>query len=200
MDKIKAVLFDMDGTLVDSYDAWFEAFNSALVHFGFSKIERQEFSENIWAISFGISIKKYLPGITSGKIQEYYFDTFQNFICLIRLNNNVLEILEYFKSKNIKLAVVSNTQANIIKKILSKLKILQYFDFIIGGDSVKTGKPNPEIIKLACKSLSVLETETIFVGDTIFDKKAAISAGSNFIGYNFGDITDLVELKGYLKC
>ncbi|KKQ36132.1 MAG: hypothetical protein US54_C0079G0008 [Candidatus Roizmanbacteria bacterium GW2011_GWA2_37_7] len=190
---IKAILFDMDGVLIDSHDAWFDRFNAALEHFGFKKITVEEFT-----INFAETAAKYFPGKTVEEIREYYFSTFEKFTAKIKKIKNVDEILDYLRNKGLKIALVSNTQSNIVENILNKFKIRKYFDLIVGGEKVKHGKPNPEIILVACKELKLKPKETILVGDTIYDKQAAEAAGSGFIGYNVDcdkRIDDLIDIN-----
>ena len=86
---IKAILFDMDGVLIDSHDAWFDRFNAALEHFGFKKITVEEFNKYIWAINFTETAAKYFPGKTVEEIREYYFSTFEKFTAKIKKIKNV---------------------------------------------------------------------------------------------------------------
>lgn len=194
---IKAVLFDMDGVLIDSHDAWLDRFNSALKHFGFKKISGEEFDKYVWAINFAETVNKYYPGKAIGEVREYYEQTFDEFIKKVRRIKNVDEAIEYIKNKKLKTAVVSNTQSSLVEKILAKIGIEGYFDLIVGGERVKSGKPNPEIILIACKELRLKPEETVLIGDTVYDKQAAEAAGCMFIGYKIdGDkrIDDLKEL------
>ncbi|MEA2036299.1 MAG: HAD family hydrolase [Nanoarchaeota archaeon] len=195
----KAILFDMDGVLIDSHDTWFERFNAALKHFGFSEISVEEFDKNIWAINFTETVHQYFPGKTVDEIREYYRTNSDRFIENIKKMENVDEILVHIKKQGLKTAIVSNSQTNLIKTVLTKIDISKYFDITIGGERVKHGKPNPEILLVACNELNLKPEETIMIGDTIYDKQAAEAAGCDFIGYKMGDIDDLMELKEKIK-
>ena len=199
---IKAIVFDMDGVLIDSFTAWFNRFNNTLKHFGFKQIGLNEFRNHIWAINFAETADKYFPGVKIDQIREYYLETFEMFVKDIRKIPNVESTLKSLKEKNLTLAVASNTQSNIVKKILERLNILQYFSVIIGGEMVKKGKPDPEILFVALNKLKMKPEEIFYVGDTIYDKQAAEKAKIKFIGYEIdGDerVDDLKELPEILS-
>lgn len=196
--KIKAVLFDMDGVLIESHDAWFNKFNDALNHFGFDKLSLNEFDKKVWAVSFQKTAAKYFSGKKPHEIKSYFLSTTGKFIDDAKKMKNADAVLKYIKDKNLKLAVVTNTQTDVAKKVLARLKMDHYFDCIIGGDKAEKGKPDPGIIFVAYDELSIRPEEAIMVGDTIHDKNAAKSAGCGFIGYKSGDIEDLTEIKRYL--
>jgi len=196
LKMIKAILFDMDGVLIDSHDAWLERFNSALNHFGFKEVSVEEFDKYIWAINFAETVEKYFPGVGIDKIRDYYFETFDKFIGKVKKIKNVDKTLEYVRGNDLKTAVVSNTQSNIVKRILDKIKIIKYFDLIVGGERVKQGKPDPEIIFIACDELRLEPKDVVLIGDTVYDKQAAKAAGCGFIGYKLEKgITDLIKIK-----
>ncbi len=194
---MKAILFDMDGVLVDSHDAWFNRFNAALKNFGFNRISVDEFNKNIWAINFAETIGEYFPGITADQIRNFYSSRFCEFTDGIRKIRNAGKILKYVKEKGYKTAVVSNTQSNIARDILGRRGLLQYFDAVVGGDMVKKGKPDPEMLVLAAKKLKVKPEECIMVGDTVYDKEAAEKAGTGFIHYG-KDVKDLFDIREML--
>lgn len=193
---IKAVLFDMDGVLIDSHNAWFERFNASRKHFGLSDISLDAFDRDVWARNFVETVSTYFPGKHVDEVRDFYFDTYSNFSKMITKMKGVDEALQYIKGKKKKLAVISNTQTQLVKKILDEIGILPYFDIIIGGERVKNAKPNPEIVLLGCKELGIECPESLFIGDTIFDKMAALKAGCKFIGFRFDNgINDLIDIK-----
>ena len=82
--------------------------------------------------------------------------------------------------------------------VLKHVDLYQYFDLILGGDSIKNGKPAPDIIFEALNHLNLKIEDVLFVGDTIWDKRAAEAAKVKFIGYDIDaetKINDLIKLK-----
>jgi len=197
--KINALLFDMDGVLIDSYEAWFKRFNAALKEFGFKTIDRKEFSKYVWAINFSETVGKYFPGKTIDEIRGYYTKTFDFLVDNLKTTPNVEGALKGLKKKKLTLAVASNTQSNLVKLILGKFGILKCFDKVVGGENVKKGKPDPEILFLALRKLRMRPQDVVFIGDTIYDKQAAAKAGIRFIGYKIDGDNRIDDFKNLLS-
>ena len=195
--KAKAILFDLDGVLIDSLDAWWNALNDALKKFDLEEISKEEFVSKYWGYDLYTNLKKAnLPleiGITCSRLYKNHIDK-------IKLHPKALDILE--KTENLKRGLVTNTPKDCTKEVLKKFGLERYFDVVVTGDDVSRGKPDPEIIFKACNHLEVDPKETIMVGDTDSDVKAAKLAGCSVIGIGTeGDITlkDLSELLKILK-
>lgn len=199
--KLKAILFDLDGVIIDSYNAWFKIFNKTRKHYKLDEVSEQEFKQKIWGISFEKAAKDYFKNAELKEIRKFYFSHIQEFKSNTKLNENVKETLEKIKQKGIKTAIVSNTNKRSVSEVIKYHKINNYFDVILGGDSVEHGKPAPDSLLEACKQLEVSPSESIMVGDTFNDKGAAKNANIFFIGYNIdGDfkISDFKDLLGLI--
>jgi len=198
---IKAVLFDMDGVLIDSYGMWFRRFNHARKHFGFENVSKEEYADRIWAVSFKINKPIYFPGVTHKQLTDFYMRSSGETLKNLKLMKNAKKTVKDLKDKGIRLAIVSNTQERIAEDILENMGIGEYFEIIIGGDSVKKGKPEPDGILAAIKRLGVKKDEAVMIGDTIFDKKAAENADVRFIGFRYDrGVDDLSEITERIKC
>ncbi|MDP7180438.1 MAG: HAD family hydrolase [Candidatus Woesearchaeota archaeon] len=202
MNNIKAVLFDMDGVLIDSFEAWFHVFNGALANFNFKTVTKKEFIKNCWAIDSSIIIPKYFPEIDINEVADYYQENFLEFDKHIKILPNVEQTLKKLKEKKIKTAVVTNTYHEQAEETLKKIKLHKYFNTFACADDVEVGKPEPDIIFKALKDLNIEKENAIFIGDT----KTDISAGKNAeiftIGLNVNGgnkkIKDLKELMQFL--
>ncbi|RLF55286.1 MAG: hypothetical protein DRN13_00665 [Thermoplasmata archaeon] len=195
--RIKAVLFDLDGVLIDSLDAWWLALNEALRRYGFEEIDKKEFIERYWGNDLYSNLDRAnLPlevGLTCSKL-------YMNYIDMIRLHPSAIEILE--SMEGIKKGLITNTPRDCTEMVLKRFDLEKYFDVVITGDDVSRGKPDPEIIVKACDHLNVKPQEVVVIGDTDNDLKAARSAGCSVIGIGLeGDIylDDLSELRSVLK-
>ena len=195
--RAKAILFDLDGVLIDSLDAWWHALNDALKEFNLEEISKEEFVSKYWGYDLYTNLKKAnLPlevGITCSRL-------YRNHIDKIKLHPKALDILE--RTKNLKKGLVTNTPKDCTKEVLKRFNLERYFDVVMTGDDVSRGKPDPEIIFKACNHLEVDPKETIMVGDTNSDIKAAKLAGCSAVGIGIkGDVTlkDLSELLEILK-
>ncbi|MCK5282947.1 MAG: HAD family hydrolase [Nanoarchaeota archaeon] len=178
---LKAIIFDMDGVLIDSINGWYAIFNKALEHFEGKTVSKEEFGKNAWGKNFNEVTDKYFS-VSVDRIKEYYADSHQLFMDNLVIFNDAKDTLEQLK-KNLKLAVATNTPTEQARKILKSVNILELFDYVLGGDKVENGKPSPDIILKILKDMRLKRDEVIFIGDTIWDKKAAEKAGVRFIGF-----------------
>ena len=193
---IKAILFDMDGVILDSHDAWFYIYNKALDKFEGKSIDMKEFDDCAWAKDFNEVCKKYFS-VPVLDVRKYYREIYGDFKAKSKPMVNAKKALKILKDKGIRLAVASNTQKVVIEQILKDKGLEKYFDFLLGGDSVKNGKPAPDMVIKALGEFNLTKDEVVFVGDTIWDGMAASKAGVKFVGFKIeGDkrIEDLKEL------
>ncbi|HDO19616.1 MAG TPA: HAD family hydrolase [Thermoplasmatales archaeon] len=183
--KPSAILFDLDGVLIDSLDAWWYSLNGALNLFNIESIERDEFVEKYWGHDLYDNLERAkLPreiGIICSNLYTKHIDK-------IKLYPDVKETLE--KLENYKKAIVTNTPRDCTREILKEFDIARYFDTIVAGGDVSRGKPDPEIIFKACNELNVDPRATLLVGDTESDVKAGKAAGCTVIGVGIeADVT-----------
>jgi len=201
--KFKAVLFDMDGVLTDSFESCFRGFNFALEHFKKRAISREEYIKNCWGTPVNTDLEMYLgKDARISFASEFYHTNYTRFIEHTTIFPGVVEILNYLKEGGFKTAVVTNTHRKLTLKILEKFNLINYFDAVFGGDDVSEGKPAPEIVLKACEELGVLPKDAVMVGDTDSDMKAGRIAGCFTIGAGVkGDVkvVNLIELKKYLS-
>ena len=199
-NKIKAIIFDLDGVIIDSLDAWLNVFNDTREHYKLPKITKKEFVDKIWGGSIGRDVKIYFKGKTIEEISKYYFSKMGKFKANTKLNPHVKKTISKLNNKKIKLAVVTNTFTKAASEILEYHKINNLFDVILGGDEVKHGKPAPDSLFEACKRLKIMPEEAVLVGDTLNDAGAAKNSSIFFIGYKIngdlkiGDFEDLLGL------
>ncbi len=200
--KIKAVLFDMDGVLVDSLDTWYHLFCTTLEHFGKSVITKEEFIRQAWSQGYEKVSERYFKDQRIEDVAGYYFSHFLDHKKYLAPMNGACGVLEKLSQKKIRLAVISNTYSRLVNEVLQYVDIHGYFDVIIGGDDVESGKPAPDMVFLACRRLDIKPDEAVVVGDTEYDMMAARAAGAMAVGYKTaGDvrIEALTDLLGIVK-
>ncbi|MHC4660811.1 MAG: HAD family hydrolase [Planctomycetota bacterium] len=194
---IKAVLFDMDGVLIDSYRAWFEVVNAAARHYGKNEITPQQF-EKAWGQSTEADVEKFFQGCTILEIEEYYRAHFTEFHRYITIMPGAHEAIRGLRERGIKTALITNSWAPLAKDVLEKLEI--ECDILIGDGDVEKSKPAPDMIFKACELLGVDIPEVIFVGDSNYDLEAARSAGVRFIAFGRLEADEkIMELSGLLQ-
>jgi len=183
--KPKAILFDMDGVLVDSLDSWWFSLNSALETFNHEKISREEFIKKYWGHDLYDNIKKMnLPLEVARFCNNIYGDNIER-IKIYKETKPTLEKLNKYKK-----AIITNTPNDCAVQILKQFNIEKFFDFIMTSDDVTMGKPNPEIVLKACKRFKVEPKDIVLVGDTDNDVIAGKTAGCKVVGINvYADYT-----------
>ena len=178
---LKAIVFDLDGVLVDA-DRWhFEALNIALTLNGANPISWQEHL----AIYKGIPTKKKLEKLTErrGLSPDLYFQINQNKQTLTREliavhctpDEEKIEMLRLLKNKY-KIFVCSNAMDSTVKKMLENSGLRPYVDGFLSNESVKNSKPDPEIYLRAFKILGVAPTECLIVEDSEVGYQAALAS------------------------
>jgi pyrophosphatase PpaX len=198
--EVKAILFDMDGVVVDSLDAWCHTFNDTLRHFGLKTIPRKEFVKDFGA-PIEYDVKKYFEGKTIKEVEKVYNSNFKKRKKYVELNKQSVETLQKLKRLKIKIGLITNSTRFITSTLLKHFKIKKYFDVIVTLDDVKRRKPAPDMILKACKMLKIKPKNTILVGDTINDMIAGRKAGCVTVGYKVnGDykINMLHEIERFI--
>ena len=187
MFRTELIIFDLDGTLIDSSEdiAW--AVNKTLRQMGFEELSYQAIKERIgWGVK--MLLEKALPNEKHNLVKEareifmgYYSG---HLLVKTKLYPNVADVLRLFKNK--KLAIATNKPLNLTQKILDGLNISDYFKKVVGGDDVQNKKPAPEAIEIILRELNALQKETIFVGDSMIDIEAGKKAEVITIGAAYG--------------
>jgi HAD superfamily hydrolase (TIGR01549 family) len=171
---LKAVLFDFDGTIVDSLRHHLKAWKRSFLETG-SDLSDEEVIRRVFYQPNGEDNPKYKVDGERFKLYEKYIDeAYEN----LEQHKDIDIVLEEFKKRSIKMAIISFAESYRIAAQLKKLKLEHYFEFILGGDTVENPKPNPEIALIAMNKLSVSPHETLLVGDTNWDILTGKNAGT----------------------
>ena len=192
--KIKAVIFDMDGVLIDAKEWHYLALNKALEIFGLEINLHDHLT-----IFDGLPTKKKLEMLTKEKglpigMHDFINNLKQNFTleivntnCLPTFNHRYL--LANLKKENYLLAVCSNSIRKSIDVMLEKADIKHYFDIILSNQDVINAKPNPEIYVKAIQNLNLLPSECLIIEDNENGINAAIASGANvFVVKNVNEV------------
>jgi beta-phosphoglucomutase len=183
---IKAVIFDLDGVLVDATEWHYEALNKALNYFGYI-ISRTEHLEIYNGLPTDeklkiLSERKALPQILHKEIKflknQYTFETVKE-KCIPDEGKYLL--LSYLKSQGYLLACCSNAQQNFVEMTLKLSKIDHFFSYIIGTNGNFKPKPAPDIYLNTFKEIDVLPHEVIIFEDSPHGIKAAEASGARVV-------------------
>ena len=167
---IKAVLFDLDGVLVDMPDGHYEALNKALSYFGVevNKEEHQNYFNGLptWKKIEELEKQGRLPAglseFINGIKQKHTKEIIPKY-CVPDYSKIIL--LKYLKTKGFKLACCSNSKKETLNLMLKSAQIFDYFDIIIGNDEISRPKPDPEIYLKTFDILGLKPEECIIVED-----------------------------------
>ena len=176
---LKAVLFDLDGTLVDSEKDIAEAANFTREHYGLKKVPDSTIAQYVGNGVIAL-LAKSLDTSEQDKIQEAYLIFQQHYRehCAdhTKAFPGTFELLDYLKEKNIKMGVVSNKPQEFTDSVLKQLNLAPYFGVAFGPESTTNRKPHPEPLLVALERLGAQPHEAIMVGDSIVDIQAAKAA------------------------
>lgn len=180
MRTIEAILFDLDGVLINSFESWYHAFNGMLRTYGKEEIGRAEFREKCWGPDLEHNLADLNLGEEAGK---YCINEQLKLIGLIELFPGVKEVLSRVREEyKLKVGLVTNTPKENVRAIFEHFQLSNHFDVIVTGDDVKNGKPNAEMVIAACEKLTIKPENAILVGDTEIDFLAGKSAGCAVVG------------------
>jgi len=197
--NVQAVLFDMDGVLVNSTRAWWKAYNKVAESQKLAAVPYKEFKTRLAGEPLSHDLQRFTR-LTLPKLARMYERFLLENIQDVRRFPKTLCVLKELKARGVKLAVVTNSPKATTYDILKHAAILDFFDAIITGEDVAAGKPHPDIINKACSKLGVKPEDTITVGDTQNDVKAGKTAGCTVVGigveadYTIKDIGGLTAL------
>ncbi len=181
---IKAVIFDMDGVLIDAKDWHYEALNRALALFGY-EISRYDHlvtydglptAKKLDMLTLERGLPKGLHRFLNDLKQKYTMEvihaqckpTFAHEYALSRL-----------KAEGYKLAVASNSVRNTVESMMEKSMLRPYLDLLLSNQDVKKGKPDPEIYTTSIEKLGLMPTECLIVEDNPHGIKSARDAGAH---------------------
>lgn len=176
--EIKAVLFDMDGLMVDTESLSTEAFINSAKAQGYNMTKE----ETLKVLGFTkASIYQfwidYFQGtnVDGKKLVDDHYEYIENVLYTVGPEKMpyVKELLKYLKENNYKIAVASSSDTADIKNNLEKTKLEKYIDEIASGAEVENGKPAPDVFLLAAKRLGVDAKDCLILEDS----KAGVKAG-----------------------
>ena len=213
---IKAIIFDMDGLMIDSERVTFECYQERLKDMNLTMDEK---------------FYKTLLGKPIKGIYQRFYDVYGNDFPIenviqdvhqlmaerfetegVPVKKGLVELLHYLKDNNYKTIVATSSNRDRVDKILAQAKISEFFDDSICGDEVTKGKPNPEVFLKSCQKLGVNVDEAIVLEDSEAGIQASYDANIKVICIpdmkypekqyeekTFKILKDLTEVTAYLK-
>jgi len=183
--EIKAVLFDLDGTLTDTEKFYQTAWPEALEHFGYKMTP-----------DMPLELRSLGRPFVLEKFKEWFGDDFDYWAVReyrkklvekilkdngIPLKPGAKEILTWLRENNIFISLVTANDRERAERYLKKIDLFDYFDAVVCADMVEQGKPAPDIYAYACKTLDIAPESTIAVEDSPNGCTSAYLAGCNVV-------------------
>jgi phosphoglycolate phosphatase len=183
----KAIIFDMDGTLVDSSVTIVNAINHVRAKLGLKPMNRELILEKVNDPHLNPAEFFYeVPSFTE-EHEKWFSDYYtQNHEKELQLYDGIEALLKKLKERGYLLAVATNAYRSSTLESLSHLKVLEYFSSIACYDDVAKGKPSPDMLEKNLKELNVTVDESIFVGDSERDLLAAKALDMDYLMVNWG--------------
>jgi len=189
--NLSCVLFDLDGTLVDTAPDLIACLNTALIQHGFDKVA-SDFVKPFISYGAATMINKSVSTdeITQNKILETMLALYQDNIAEhSEFFPGISETLQTIESLGLKWGIVTNKRERFTKPLIDAFKLNHRASCVISGDTTANSKPHPEPMLTACKQAEVKPEECVYIGDALHD----IQAGKN------SKMKTLAAIYGYLK-
>ena len=190
---IKAVLFDFDGTVINTNDLIIESYKHA-----FHKVQGREVDLNEILGLFGRPLVASMRG-DYGDDGDALVKAFRDFNesrhdDIVTAFPGVPENIIAIKNAGYKIGVVTSKRREMLMRGINLIGLRGVFDVLIGAEDTKEHKPNPEPICKACEILNVSPRESVYVGDSVFDMLCGKNAGAVTVGVSY-TLTDPEKLK-----
>jgi HAD superfamily hydrolase (TIGR01509 family) len=178
----KAFLFDLDGVLVDSYYCWYDLLQDAMKEQGKPAISLEEFHKR-WGQGPEEDREAFFPEWTIEQVIAFYVERFHRYTNRAGAEKGSGILLQQIRGMGKKIVVASNSPTAIALDLLKNAGLEMFPHLVIGADQVKNPKPAPDLLLKALDLLSISKDQVVYVGDSIYDARAAQTAGIFFVGY-----------------
>ena len=186
MTQIYTILFDLDGTLVDTAPDLMDAHNHVMKKFGHKEKKLSDIKSLAGKGAWIMMQRAFRQEIKDEKIKKEMMKEFidfysQNIDRGSKPINGVMEFLKWAKTKNISMAVCTNKQERLAVDLLKKLKMYKYFEYVAGSDTFPFNKPDPRHLTDVVEIIQGNLKKTIMVGDSEVDGMSAENAKIPFV-------------------
>ena len=200
----RLIMFDLDGTLIDTAPDLTVAVDQTLMHLGRSPVG--EHCVRGWlgkgfesllrrALSEGVQENPDQEDVSDLPVDESLYQQaaelfpdiyMQNLHCRSEAYPGVFDCLRTLQERNVPMVCVTNKNARFSEKLLHSIGMTDYFSVIVSGDSLPKKKPDPDPLLWVTQKTGVMPSEALMVGDSDNDVKAARAAGSPVVGVSYG--------------
>lgn len=179
-NKIKCLIFDLDGTLFDTKKANCASYQKTFAHFGV-KMTKKGY-DNVFGLRFKEMAKKVAPALSEAdlkRVKKIKARCYRENVNLIKPNLALFELIRHFK-KTCRIFLVTTASRKNVLFLLNHFKMKKYFDYIMCGEGVERAKPYPDCYKICFKKARVSPKETLIFEDSKIGIEAARKSGANY--------------------
>ena len=205
VDKIKLIIFDLDGVLVEAKQIHYDTLNQALKEID----EKYVISETEHLSTYdGLKTTQKLEMLTKNKgLQPEFYDNIWfrkqyltiEAISQLKSDTSLISVFKELSNKGYKLAVASNSIRRSVLVMLAKIGIIEYMDLIISNEDVKNSKPHPEMYWKAISMMGCLPEETLIVEDSPHGLLAASRSKSHILRVKNPKEVTITNIENKLK-
>lgn len=183
--ELRGAVFDMDGVLIDTEKLYVRFWRQSAADFGYNMTEDHVLGIRSLARKFAnVKLKKIFgEDFPCVQVREHRTELMDAYIAEhgIEMKNGIHTMLEYLRNRGIKTAVATATPRERAVGMLESIGILPYFDFVVGGDMVQSGKPEPDIYLKAAAGLGLPPESCAAFEDSPNGIRSAYSAGCHAV-------------------
>lgn len=177
---IKNIIFDIDGTMINSYQASLTTLRETII-----KVTGQQLNDEILYKHFGVPLKEALSiiGIDSKyheEIEKKNDEEYPKMVHLIKIFDGIEDILKALTKEHIVLGLVTSEGREEFVYVFEPLPIRKYFSEFVLADDTEKHKPHPDPLLLMMKKQHMRPEETIYIGDALYDSLACKAANIRF--------------------
>ena len=211
MSQILTILFDLDGTIVDTAPDLMAAHNHVMRKFGKDEKKLSDIKNLAGRGTWVMMQRSFKEKITDEKIKKAMTSEFLDYYSK-NINRDskpivgLVKFLNWAKSNNISMAVCTNKQEKLAVDLLKKLDLIKFFEYVAGSDTFEFNKPDPRHLTNVVEIISGDLRKTIMVGDSEVDSMSAYNAKVPFIlvedGYTEKKIEEIkhdISIKNFLN-
>ncbi len=186
MSQIFTILFDLDGTLVDTAPDLIEAHNHVMKKYGHKQKRLSDIKSLAGRGAWVMMQRSFKNEIKDEKTKKKMVDEFIDFYSQ-NINNaskpirGIFEFLDWAKSKNISMGVCTNKREVLAIDLLKKINMYKYFDYVAGADTFEINKPDPRHLTNVIEIIGGDLSKSIMVGDSEVDSNSAYNANLPFV-------------------
>jgi 2-phosphoglycolate phosphatase len=186
-NAVQGVIFDLDGTLIDSYQAIYLGFHYAYTQMGLSPLSFDQVKK---VVGRGLN-HTFIELLGEDRAPQAFFLFRKKYEEVFRAHTVLLpdvgKVLKTLYGRGIRMAVATNKLGRFSRAIFQHFGMENLFAVIVGDGDVSQNKPHPEMIHLAMEKMGVKKEETLFVGDTVIDIQTAKNAGVRAVAVPTGN-------------